>query len=72
LITVVARTAGRWASRKFGWGTDAFTGPRRDRRLTTLVDDGLICTAMVMSVLETAASYKCKSHAAHLLPRCLY
>jgi len=24
-------------------------------------DDGLICTAMAMSIAETAASYKCKS-----------
>lgn len=61
LVVVSLRAAGRWAWRQFGWGEFlALSIPFFKALLLMTADDGLIVVAMIMSAIETAASYKCK------------
>ena len=60
LVVVSLRAAGRWAWRQFGWGKPPRSHISERDSLTTS-DDGLIVVAMLLSAIETAASYKCKT-----------
>jgi hypothetical protein len=60
LVVIIVRAAGRWSARQFGWGTHNPLVSNTDREADWVTDDGLICAAMFLSILETAASYKCE------------